>query len=339
MSVWTYAKAGVPHLKGDPVYNRRIKQWIASTRVPGVLGDPIGFASLFDIKRAGIRDPLLVTCTDGVGTKLEIARLLGIHHTIGIDLVAMCVNDLITCGAKPIIFLDYYATGKFDRAMTQQILKGIVAGCRQAGCALVGGETAVMPGFYETSSGNGGSQYDLAGFAVGLVDRRKRIDVNRIRKGDILLGVASSGVHSNGFSLLRKIFSKSQLRGKIGRLLLKPTRIYAAPVLQLLAHTELTGIVHITGGGLIDNLPRVIPAGLSATINTEAWLWPKLFHLIQDSGSIPDSEMLRTFNLGIGLVLILRKPNVRLAQSFLKRAKLDSWVIGEIIQGRSLEVL
>lgn len=339
MKSWTYEKAGVPHLKGDPAYNRSITKLIRSSRIPGVLGSATGFAALFDYKKSGIRDPLLVSSTDGVGTKLEIARLQGRHDTIGIDLVAMCVNDVITCGAKPVFFLDYFATGKFNPRVMQEVLKGIVKGCREAGCALVGGETAIMPGFYSNGAKNGSSQYDLAGFAVGLVDRKKVIDGNQIRKGDVLLGLASSGVHSNGFSLIRKIFSKSELQGKIGKSLLAPTRIYVRPVLAVLATVPVAGIANITGGGFIDNLPRVMPSGLGATIKCEVWPRPKIFDLIEDSGNISPFEMVRTFNLGIGMILILKKNAATKAQSLLRKMKLPSWVIGEVTRGRGVQIL
>jgi len=332
MNSWTYEKAGGPHLKGDPAYNRQITKLIRSTRRPGVLGNETGFAALFDVKKSGVRDPLLVSSTDGVGTKLEIARLQGRHDTIGIDLVAMCVNDIITTGAKPIFFLDYFATGKFDSKMTREVLKGIAAGCREAGCALVGGETAVMAGFYD------GTRYDLAGFAVGAVDRRKIISGQQIRRGDALLGLASSGFHSNGFSLLRKIFSRADLSGKLGRELLTPTRLYVKPVLSVLAKIPLKGIVNITGGGFYDNLPRILPKGLGAVIDRGSWPVPKLFERVQDSGNISDFEMHRTFNMGIGMALVLEISGVRRAQQILKRFGIDAWVIGEIKKGKGVTI-
>ncbi len=334
MLQWTYEKAGVPHLKGDPQFNRKITRLIRSTDIPGVLGSATGFAALFDFKKAGIRDPLLVASTDGVGTKLDIARLQGRHDTIGIDLVAMCVNDLITCGAKPIFFLDYFATGKFNEQLTGEVLNGIAAGCREAGCALIGGETAIMPGFYSQEAG-GASQYDLAGFAVGVVDRKKVITGASIKTGDVLVGLASSGFHSNGYSLLRKIFSEHDLKGKLGQELLTPTQIYVKPLLSLLARIPVHGIVNITGGGFIDNLPRVIPSGLSATIFKGSWPKPKLFDLVRDSGNIPDSEMMRTFNLGIGMILILKRQAVKKAQKMLQKMKYSSWIIGEVTRGRA----
>ena len=336
---WTYEKAGVPHLKGDPAYNREIVKLIRSTHIPGVLGSATGFAALYDPKKSGIRDPLIVTSTDGVGTKLEIARLQGRHDTIGIDLVAMCVNDIITCGARPVIFLDYFATGKFKPKAAKQILSGIARGCREAGCALVGGETAVMPGFYIEEPLHGVPQYDVAGFSVGLVDRRKIISGDRIRKGHVLLGIASTGFHSNGFSLLRKVFPRKQLAGHLGRQLLTPTRIYVGPVLRLLREVQILGIVNITGGGFFDNVPRVLPRGLGATIYQGSWKRSKLFDLVQDSGSISDFEMARTFNLGIGMILVAPKPQATRAQALLRKMRLPSWVIGEVTKGNTVEVV
>jgi len=337
VSRWTYEKAGVPHLKGDPVYNRSIVKLIRSTHIPGVVGNPTGFASLFDISKTRIKDPLLVSSTDGVGTKLEVAMLQKRHDTIGIDLVAMCVNDVITTGAQPFVFLVYYATGKLHPKMTQEVLNGVVRGCRQAGCALVGGETAIMPGFYEVSKGPF-PQYDIAGFSLGLVDRRKLIDGKKIEKGDVVLGIASSGFHSNGFSLLRKIFSTKELKGPIGKQLLTPTQIYVKPVMALLRNIPVHGIANITGGGLIDNLPRIFPEGLTAALDIGAWKTPKLFQLVENSGNIARFEMIRTFNMGIGLTVVLNKRHLKSAQAVLKRFHLASWVIGQIKHGSKLEV-
>ena len=334
MKKWTYEKAGVPHLKGDAGYNSKISKLVRSTRVPGVMGSATGFAALFDLKKSGVRDPLLVASTDGVGTKLEIARLQKKHDTIGLDLVAMCVNDLITCGAKPLFFLDYFATGKFNPKITGEVLKGIANGCKQAGSALIGGETAIMPGFYAGHE-KGAGQYDLAGFSVGVVDRKKVLDGSKIQKGDILLGLAASGFHSNGYSLLRKLFTEKQLKGPIGRELLKPTVIYVKPILKLLAQCNLHGIVNITGGGFYDNLPRVIPKGLGATILMSAWSRPKVFNLVQDSGNISLFEMARTFNMGIGMVVILKQREVSKAQRILKHMKVRSWPIGEIVKSNT----
>ncbi len=333
MKSWTYEKAGVPHLKGEPSFNRRIKALIASTRRPGVMGSATGFAALFDLKACGYKDPLLVSSTDGVGTKLEIARLRGRHDTIGIDLVAMCVNDLITTGAKPVFFLDYFATGKFEAPVMAEVLKGIVSGCREAGCALVGGETAVMPGFY-SHAGPGAAQYDLAGFSVGIVERREALDGGRVRAGDAVLGIASSGFHSNGYSLLRKIFSARELKGKIGRELLTPTRIYVKPVLAMLRKFPVSAAANITGGGMVDNLPRVIPSGLKARIFESSWPKPKLFDLVRDSGNISSFEMMRTFNLGIGMCLLMPKAASGRARKALSDLGHKSWMIGEIMEKR-----
>ena len=332
LSGWTYAKAGVPHLKGDEGYNRQIVSLISKSRTRGVTGKPGGFSSLFDLKQAGVRDPILVSTTDGVGTKLELARLLGIHDTIGIDLVAMCVNDLITTGAKPLFFLDYFATGKFDQAVTAEVLKGIVAGCREAGCALVGGETAVMPGFYEEN------RYDLAGFAVGAVARAKVVDGRKIKAGDRLLGLASSGFHSNGYSLLRKIFTEEELKGPVGRELLTPTRIYVKPVLGLLKRSLVRGIANITGGAFYDNLPRILPVGLTARVDSSSWPRPKLFDVIRDRGNITGFEMFRTFNMGVGMVLVAAKKDVEPARRILKREGISSWEIGEVVKGKGVTV-
>lgn len=338
MKHWTYAGAGVPHLKGDPVYNRKIAGLIRSTHVPGVCGDTLGFASLFDLKKTGIKDPLLVASTDGVGTKLELARLLGKHDTIGIDLVAMCVNDLITSGARPIFFLDYYAAGKFQTNVIGEVLKGVTEGCRQAGCALVGGETAIMPGFYSDKKKALAAQYDIAGFSVGAVDRKKVVTGKKIKAGDILLGIQSSGFHSNGYSLIRKIFSEKELRGPVGSRLLTPTFIYVKPVLALLKKLPLKGIVNITGGGFYDNLPRVIPKDLGAVIDRNSWKVPEIFRVAQKAGGISDHEMYKTFNMGVGMVVILEKRHVWSAQKILKGFKLNSWIIGTIIKKNGVTV-
>jgi phosphoribosylformylglycinamidine cyclo-ligase len=330
--VLTYEKSGVPHLKGDPVYNRQIAGLIGRSRIPGVIGPAGGFSALFDLAQARVRDPLLVATTDGVGTKLELARLLEKHDTVGIDLVAMCVNDLITTGARPLFFLDYFATGKFKPAVTAQVLKGIVRGCREAGCALVGGETAVMPGFYDDSL------YDLAGFAVGIVERNRVVDGKKIRAGDRLLGLASSGFHSNGFSLLRKIFSEEELRGERGRSLLRPTRVYVKPILEVLGKIPVRGIVNITGGGFYDNLPRVLPPGRGALIRSAAWPRPKPFDAVRDRGKISNFEMFRTFNMGIGMILILEKQAVASAKKILSGFKVASWDIGEVVQRKGVRI-
>lgn len=340
MSAWTYEKAGVPHLKGDPAYNRKISGLIRSTRTPGVCGDTLGFASLFDLAKTGIKDPLLVASTDGVGTKLELARLLDKHDTIGVDLVAMCVNDLITSGARPLFFLDYYASGKFQTNIIEDVLKGVAEGCRQSGCALVGGETAIMPGFYTDKRAALAAQYDVAGFSVGVVDRKKVVTGKKIKAGDVLLGVQSSGFHSNGYSLIRKIFSEKELKGPVGRQLLTPTFIYVKPVLALVKKMPVKGIVNITGGGFYDNLPRVIPNGLGARIDRNAWKVPELFRVAQKAGAISDHEMYQTFNMGVGMVVVLESRFVSSAQKMLKNNfKLDAWPIGDIVPISGVEIV
>ena len=338
MSAWTYEKAGVPHLKGDPSYNRKIAGLIRSTHTPGVCGDTLGFASLFDLKKTGIKDPLLVASTDGVGTKLELARLLGQHGTIGIDLVAMCVNDLITSGARPLFFLDYFASGKFQTNVIGEVLKGVTEGCQQSGCALVGGETAIMPGFYTDKKTALAAQYDMAGFSVGAVDRKKVVTGKKIRTGDIILGIQSSGFHSNGYSLLRKIFSEKELSGPLGRKLLMPTFIYVKPVLALVKKIPVRGIVNITGGGFYDNLPRVIPKGLGARIARNSWKVPEIFRIAQKAGGISDHEMYKTFNMGVGMVVILEKRYISSAQKVLKSFRLNSWAIGEIVRSSGVTI-
>ena len=323
------AYAGVPHLKGDRSYNRTLAKFARSTQKTAEVKFG-GFSALFDIQKLKFRHPILVSTTDGVGTKLDLARLLGKHDTIGIDLVAMCVNDLLTCGAQPIIFLDYFATGKFDRAKTINVVKGIAQGCREAGCALVGCATAVMPDCYTDS------KYDLAGFSVGLVERSKAIDGRKVKVGDVLLGLASSGFHSNGYSLLRKIFTQKELSGKIGRKLLTPTRIYVKPVLEIVRKVQVGAIAHITGGGFYDNLPRVLPKGLGARIMKRSWPIEALFSEVQERAHYSDREMFHTFNMGIGMVFILRRPDVKEVQHILDKSRISSWIIGVVKKGNDI---
>ena len=273
-----------------------------------------------------------------MGTKLELARLLGKHDTIGIDLVAMCVNDLITSGARPLFFLDYYASGKFQTNVIGEVLKGVTEGCRQSGCSLVGGETAIMPGFYSDNKKTLAAQYDVAGFSVGAVERKKVVTGKKIKAGDVILGIQSSGFHSNGYSLVRKIFSEKTLRGPVGKRLLTPTIIYVKPVLALLKKVAVKGIVNITGGGFYDNLPRVIPHGLGAAIDKSSWKVPEIFRIAQKSGGISDHEMYKTFNMGVGMVVILGKSHAAAAQKVLKSFKLNSWVVGTITKHAGVTV-
>src|SRR5476651_2690724 len=305
----SYAKAGVDIDAGNALVEA-IKPLAAATRRPGA--DPAlgGFGALFDLKAAGYVDPLLVTTTDGVGTKLKVAIETGIHDTVGIDLVAMCVNDLLAQGAEPLMFLDYYATGKLDVEAAATVVAGIAEGCRQAGCALVGGETAEMPGMYAAGD------YDMAGFCVGAVDRDKVLPrLDRQKPGDLLIGLASSGPHSNGYSLVRRIVERSGLAwdtpapfedGKtLAQALLAPTRIYVKTVLPHLKAGRIEGLAHITGGGLIENPPRAIAEGLVARFDWDAWPLPAVFSWMQGVGGVSDHELRRTFNCGIGFLLIV----------------------------------
>lgn len=284
---WTYKKAGVDIDAGDALVDRLRK------RLPAI-GD---FAGLFPVP-GGLKKPYLVGCTDGVGTKLKIAQDLNSHDTIGIDLVAMNVNDLICCGARPLFFLDYFAAGKLEVRVAEKVINGIIDGCRQAGCALIGGETAEMPGMYPAG------EYDLAGFSVGIVDEKDRVRNERIKPGDVLLGLPSSGVHSNGYSLVRVLFRGADLK-KWGKKLLAPTRIYVKPVLNALAKHPgaIKGIAHITGGGLLENVPRFLPKNCDAVFHPATWPLPEVFAEIRRRGNVADAEMYRTFNMGLGMVL------------------------------------
>jgi phosphoribosylformylglycinamidine cyclo-ligase len=303
-----YKKAGVDIEAGNE-FVRRIRPLVRSTFRSEVLTDIGGFGGLFRFDSARYREPVLVSGTDGVGTKLKIATLMGRHDTIGVDLVAMCVNDVAVCGAEPLFFLDYLAVAKLVVGQAEAILGGIAEGCRQAGCALIGGETAEMPGFYPEG------EYDLAGFAVGVVERELMIDGSRVQPGDVLIGLASTGLHSNGYSLARRVLldnSKSVLKeqvpgGKetVGEVLLKPTRIYVKTILRLIQSGQVRAIAHITGGGLTENIPRVLPEGCGVLITRGTWVVPPIFELIQNRGGVQQEEMARVFNLGIGLVVIV----------------------------------
>ena len=292
-----------------------------------------GFAGLFPLELNGGGPYSLVACTDGVGTKLKVAFTLNRHNTVGIDLVAMCVNDLITCGAKPLLFLDYYATGKLSMSISKQILAGITEGCRMGGLALLGGETAEMPGFYPKG------EYDLAGFSVGIVERSKVIDGTKIFPGDLLLGLPSSGLHANGFSLVRKAFGPRHLK-KRGKELLTPTRIYVPEISKLSESFKkeghiILGLSHITGGGIVGNLPRILPKRCRAVIWRDGWTVPSLFGEIQTKGRVPERDMWKTFNMGIGMIIVIRPNTLSLAQKILPEARL----IGEIVSGKTEVVL
>jgi phosphoribosylformylglycinamidine cyclo-ligase len=322
----TYKKAGVDISQAD-AFIRGIKPLLKKTRRPGMLGGIGGFSGLFKPQLEGVEDPVLVSSTDGVGTKLLIAEELKKYDTVGIDLVAMCVNDILVTGAEPLFFLDYIAAGRLNRDKLHAVMEGIVEGCRQARCALVGGETAELPDMYE------GEAFDLAGFCVGLVSRKRILDGSLCRKGDRIIGLASSGIHSNGFSLARKVFSQREIREEFGKELLTPTRIYVSTVLDLLKSIPLKAAAHITGGGFYDNVPRVLPEGLRARIQKGTWPVPPLFDEIRARGNVEEREMYRTFNMGIGMALIADAGRVEAVVSRLKKTRQKAWVIGEIDEG------
>ena len=311
-----YASAGVDIDAGHALIEK-IKPWVKQTLRPGVLGNLGGFGGMFEIP-PGYHQPVLVSGTDGVGTKLKLALQLQQHNTIGIDLVAMCVNDIIVSGAEPLFFLDYYATGKLSVPTATAVVQGIATGCIQAGCALIGGETAEMPGVYQ------GEDYDLAGFAVGIVEKAKILQAEHIKAGDVLLGLTSSGPHSNGFSLIRKVIEVSAadlqqpLAGQtLGEALLAPTRIYVKPLLAAIQALEIHGLAHITGGGITDNVPRMLPDYHCAKIKRSAWKWPAVFNWLQQAGNLATPEMLRTFNCGIGMVVAVPEAQVEATMSLL----------------------
>ena len=329
----TYRDAGVDIDTGNALIDR-IKSHTQRTKRPEVLGSIGGFGALMSIPTK-YTHPILVSGTDGVGTKLKLAIEAGIYDTIGIDLVAMCVNDIIVVGAEPLFFLDYYATGKLDNDVAEEVIRGIADGCEQAGASLIGGETAEMPGMYA------GNDFDLAGFSVGVVERDEILDQSNVQYGNVLLGIESSGPHSNGYSLIRKVLevSGTSLDDTIkdgdsdislGEALLKPTNIYVKALLQLLKQYSIHAIAHITGGGLSENLPRVLPAKSKAVVRLSAWDRPAIFRWLQEKGNIENSEMLRTFNCGIGMVLVVTEAEADEITNALRLQGMKSWVIGNV---------
>ena len=308
----------------------KIKSISQSTHRSGVVSSIGGFCSLFEPDWKKYKQPLLVSATDGVGTKLKLAIELQQHDTIGIDLVAMCANDLIVCGAEPLYFLDYYATAQLETEVATAVIAGIGSGCQQAGIALVGGETAEMPGMYSAKD------YDLAGFCVGMVDKSKLIDGQQVKPGQQIIGIASSGVHANGYSLIRHILKRDKIdlqqpfdgKKRLQDVLLTPTQIYVKPVLEVLSHYPVAALAHITGGGFYENIPRVLPANICATVDSTCWHRPKLFDWLAECGPVSPTEMLRTFNCGIGMVLILDAKWVEPSIQLLAQHSLDAWVIG-----------
>ena len=336
----TYKSAGVDIDAGNKFVDL-IRPMVRKTFRPEVITDIGGFGGLFSFPAGKYKDPVLVSSTDGVGTKLKVAFMVGKHDTVGIDLVAMCVNDVVVQGAEPLFLLDYLATGKLSLKISTQIIKGVAQGCKEAGCALIGGETAEMPSFYKEG------EYDLAGFTVGVVERNKIIDGSSIRAGDQLIGIGSSGLHSNGYSLARKVFfermrmkTKSKIPGlsrTIGEELLVPTRIYVNPILSLLKNFHIHGIAHITGGGITDNLPRIIPKGCKAEIRKNTWPVAPIFRIIQEGGNVPEEEMLRTFNNGIGMILAVPRTEAEGVISRLQGLKEKAYRIGEIAKAKPKE--
>ena len=342
----TYKQAGVDIDAGNELV-KRIKPLAKSTRRLGSMDDLGGFGALFDVKKAGYTDPLIVSSTDGVGTKLKIAQAAGKHDTIGIDLVAMCVNDLIVQGAEPLFFLDYFATGKLSVDVAEQVIKGIVEGCKLAGCALIGGETAEMPGMYDDG------EYDLAGFTVGAVERANVLPLKTMKVGDVVLGLAADGVHATGFSLVRYIMEKNNLKfdspapfasdSTIADALLIPTRIYVKNCIAAIRAfpQEIKGFAHITGGGLPENLPRVLPDSLCAKIDRNSWELPPVFAWLKKAGNVPDHDFLRTFNSGIGMVVIAEKESTDAVTAFLTKAGETVYRLGTLAErtGEGVEIL
>ncbi len=325
----SYRDAGVDIDAGNRLVEK-IRDSVASTRREGVLGSIGGFGGLFELP-AGYRQPVLVSGTDGVGTKLKLAVELGRHDSIGIDLVAMCVNDILVLGAEPLFFLDYYATGKLDNEIASDVIAGIAEGCRQAGAALIGGETAEMPGMYEAGD------YDLAGFCVGVVEKDAIIDASQVKTGDAIIALASSGPHSNGYSLIRKILEVSDADldsalgdTTLGTALLAPTRIYVASIRQALKSLNLSAMAHITGGGLLENIPRVLPEGCCAVIDSGSWQVPAVFDWLQQHGNVAQQEMYRTFNCGVGMAVIVDARDAdRTLESFTAAGE-NAWLLGHI---------
>ena len=328
MRTLSYRKSGVDIDKANRFVNK-IKPLIKSTKRTGWVSNVGAFAGFFKPNLSSYKNPLIVAATDGVGTKLMVAKWAGKHDKIGIDLVAMCVNDLVACGAEPLFFLDYFGTGRLTSKVSYEVLKGIAEGCRIANCSLIGGETAELPGMYKKGD------YDLAGFSVGLVDKENIIDGSGIKKGDVILGLASSGLHSNGYSLVRKIFSRRELAGKLAKDALKPTTIYVRPLLDAIKRFRIKGIAHITGGGFYDNITRILPSSVRVVIDKKAWPVSPIFKSIQERGNVAEDEMFRTFNMGIGMVLILSARSASEAKKhLLKKHRLRSWIIGEVASGR-----
>ena len=325
MSSLTYKDSGVDITKGNQLIER-IKPIAKSTFRPGVLAGLGGFGAMFEIPLDKYKNPVLISGTDGVGTKLKVAEMLNKHDTIGIDLVAMCVNDLIVQGAEPLFFLDYFATGSLNPDIATSVIEGIGEGCRQSGCSLIGGETAEMPGMYS------GEDYDLAGFCVGIAEKSRIIDGSKVSEGDHIVALGSSGPHSNGYSLIRKVLEKSTPTNEQLKSLIEPTRIYVKSILSLLNTLPVHAISHITGGGLLENIPRVLPDHLAAKLDPTSWTPPEIFKWLQDQGNIATSEMHRVLNCGVGMVVVISKESSNEAINHLNSCGENAWLIGKVVQ-------
>ena len=332
MSSLTYQDSGVDINKGNELIEQ-IKPIAKSTAREGVLAGLGGFGAMFELPINRYKNPVLISGTDGVGTKLKVAEMLNKHDTIGIDLVAMCVNDLIVQGAEPLFFLDYYATGKLNTDIAVSVISGIGEGCKQSGCALIGGETAEMPGMYA------GEDYDLAGFCVGIADKKDVIDGSKVKNGDHIIALASSGPHSNGYSLIRKVLESVEPTEEQLQQLIEPTKIYVKSVLSLLKTHTVHAISHITGGGLLENIPRVLPDDLAAKLDSTSWALPEIFQFLQDTGNIELTEMYRVFNCGVGMVLVLSAEESADAIKHLEAQGEKAWLIGEIVKNDGKQVI
>ena len=332
MSSLTYKDSGVDITKGNQLIEK-IKPIAKSTLRPGVLAGLGGFGAMFEIPIDRYKNPVLISGTDGVGTKLMVAEMLNKHDTIGIDLVAMCVNDLIVQGAEPLFFLDYYATGSLNEEVATSVISGIGEGCIQSGCALIGGETAEMPGMYN------GEEYDLAGFCVGIVEKNQIIDGSKVSTGDQIIALGSSGPHSNGYSLIRKVLEKSKPSSSQLDSLIEPTKIYVKSILSLIQNLPVHAISHITGGGLLENIPRVLPKHLAANLDQNSWELPQIFKWLQSEGNIDTMEMYRVLNCGVGMVVIVPKASSDEAINILKSCGENAWLIGEVIDSEGGQVL
>ncbi|MDB2590410.1 phosphoribosylformylglycinamidine cyclo-ligase [Candidatus Thioglobus sp.] len=332
MSSLTYQDSGVDITKGNDLIEK-IKPIAKSTMREGVLAGLGGFGAMFELPMHKYKNPVLISGTDGVGTKLKVAEMLNKHDTIGIDLVAMCVNDLIVQGAEPLFFLDYYATGKLNIELTTSVIHGIGEGCKISGCALIGGETAEMPGMYQ------GEEYDLAGFCVGIAEKDKVIDGSKVSNGDHIVALASSGPHSNGYSLIRKVLEQSKPTDAQLQALIEPTKIYVKSVLSLIEKHSVHAISHITGGGLIENIPRVLPDHLAAKLDSKSWVMPEIFQFLQDNGNIDIMEMYRVFNCGAGMVLVVPADQSEAVIQHMNEQGEKAWLIGEIVANEGNQVI